>query len=119
MVGLRWWNDISDDGKSVWRFESLPEKDKDRIDRVESLIFWITIILEPLFWIACFILCLLKLPPKLDWAVLVFIAIVLSAVNFGGYVKCARGARTAIRRAARKKATEVAVKAVIDQATSA
>ena len=117
MVGLRWWNEVKEDGKNIWRFESLPDKEKGRLDPVESMIFWGATILEPVIWIGCLILAILSLPPKIDWAILVIIAIVLSLVNLGGYVKCARGARRAIRRAAKKKATEVAVKAVVDQAT--
>jgi len=119
MVGLRWWNDISEDGKSTWRFETLPDKEKDRLDHTDSAVFWCGIIIEPLFWIACLITAFFQMPPELDWASLVFIAIVLSVVNFAGYVKCARGARKAIRRAATKKATEVATQAIIEQATSA
>jgi hypothetical protein len=26
LVGLRWWNDINEDGESVWHFESLDEQ---------------------------------------------------------------------------------------------
>ena len=118
MVGLRWWNEVHEDGKSVWRFESLPDKDKGRLDPVESMIFWGAVVLEPAVWIVCVVLALLSIPPKVEWAVLVFIALVLSCVNFAGYVKCARGARRALRRAATKKATQVAAKAVIAQATA-
>ena len=118
MVGLRWWNEVKEDGSSVWRFESLPDKDKARLDPVESMIFWGALFIAPCVWIACFILAVMSMPPEVDWAVLTFIGIVLSCVNVAGYVKCARGARRALRRAARKKAAQVATKAVIEQATA-
>jgi len=81
MVGLRWWNDVSEDGKSTWRFETLPDKDKGSLDPVESMIFWGAVLIQPLLWIGCFILCLFSMPPKIDWAILVAIAVVLVAAQ--------------------------------------
>ena len=37
LVGLRWWNDIAEDGSSQWRFESSSE---DSVGRIDYRIFW-------------------------------------------------------------------------------
>ncbi|XP_011878293.1 PREDICTED: uncharacterized Golgi apparatus membrane protein-like protein CG5021 isoform X2 [Vollenhovia emeryi] len=85
MVGLRWWNYVDDDGKSHWIFESR----KNRINATEARIFWLALILCPLFWSMLFIAALFSF--KFKWLLLVCIAIVLNGANLYGYVKCKMG----------------------------
>ncbi|XP_020288936.1 uncharacterized Golgi apparatus membrane protein-like protein CG5021 isoform X2 [Pseudomyrmex gracilis] len=85
MVGLRWWNYVDDDGKSHWVFESK----KNRINPTEARIFWLALILCPLFWSVLFTVALFGL--KFKWLLLVCIAIVLNGANLYGYVKCKMG----------------------------
>ncbi|XP_011167062.1 uncharacterized Golgi apparatus membrane protein-like protein CG5021 isoform X3 [Solenopsis invicta] len=85
MVGLRWWNYVDDDGKSHWIFESK----KNRINATEARIFWLALILCPLFWSMLFIAALFSF--KFKWLLLVCIAIVLNGANLYGYVKCKMG----------------------------
>ncbi|XP_011347615.1 uncharacterized Golgi apparatus membrane protein-like protein CG5021 isoform X2 [Ooceraea biroi] len=85
MVGLRWWNYVDDDGKSHWIFESK----KNRINAAEARIFWLALILCPLFWSILFIAALFTF--KFKWLLLVSIAIVLNSANLYGYVKCKMG----------------------------
>jgi len=37
LVGLRWWSRIKDDGKEEWIFESLPERNSNKVD---TRVFW-------------------------------------------------------------------------------
>ncbi|KAL6421780.1 hypothetical protein ACFW04_010957 [Cataglyphis niger] len=85
MVGLRWWNYVDDDGKSHWVFESR----KNRINAAEARIFWLALILCPLFWSILFIVALFGF--KFKWLLLVCIAIVLNGANLYGYIKCKMG----------------------------
>lgn len=40
LVGLRWWNDVSDDGGDGWRFESLEEGQRE-IGKGDKYVFWL------------------------------------------------------------------------------
>ncbi|XP_015116840.1 uncharacterized Golgi apparatus membrane protein-like protein CG5021 isoform X2 [Diachasma alloeum] len=85
MVGLRWWNYVDDNGKSHWVFESR----KNRINASESRIFWLALILCPLFWSIFFIIALFGL--KFKWLLLISIALILNGANLYGYVQCKMG----------------------------
>ncbi|XP_029170286.1 uncharacterized Golgi apparatus membrane protein-like protein CG5021 isoform X1 [Nylanderia fulva] len=89
MVGLRWWNYVDDDGKSHWVFESKKGAQQNRINATEARIFWLALILCPLFWSILFIVALFGF--KFKWLLLVCIAIVLNGANLYGYVKCKMG----------------------------
>lgn len=39
MVGLRWWNEVSENGGSEWRFETLQEGQR-AVDKKDSFLFW-------------------------------------------------------------------------------
>lgn len=49
MVGLRWWNEVKEDGTNVWRYES--KEDRSAIDTVDSYIFWFGLYLFPIVWV--------------------------------------------------------------------
>lgn len=111
LVGLRWWNEVDDDGTSVWRFESLPDSEKGRLNQLEGMIFWGALIISPLFWIVCLVTSVLRIPPDFQYSILVLIALIMNIVNLSGYVKCAKGARKRLKKVVVKKATKAAVKA--------
>ncbi|KAM8709699.1 hypothetical protein ACLKA7_016500 [Drosophila subpalustris] len=94
LVGLRWWNYVDDDGKSHWVFESK----NSRVNKHEQRIFWLGLILCPLFWGLFFLMALFGL--KFKWLLLVMIAIALNAANLYGYVKCNYGASKDLNSAA-------------------
>ena len=83
LVGLRWWNEVKDDGSEVWIFESDNEKKATSID---TTIFWGSIYLAPAFWIVFVIINLLGL--KLMWFLVCLIAFFLTFSNTMGYYKC-------------------------------
>ncbi|CAM0881146.1 unnamed protein product [Alopecurus aequalis] len=45
LVGLRWWNEINDEGNSVWMFECLDEQSLARMNKKDSWLFWWTLYL--------------------------------------------------------------------------
>eukprot|EP00922_Rhytidocystis_sp_ex-Travisia-forbesii_P007446 GHVS01010874.1.p1 GENE.GHVS01010874.1~~GHVS01010874.1.p1 ORF type:complete len:248 (+),score=33.94 GHVS01010874.1:72-815(+) len=103
LVGMRWWNDIREDGSSYWVFESTPAgRSYSSIDR---RVFWITLNLFPAFWI---ILAALQLFHP-TWFVLCFIGITLSGANTIGYWKCAKDQR----RQVNQWATSTAMRAML------
>jgi hypothetical protein len=83
LVGLRWWNEVKDDGSEVWIFESDNEKKATSID---TTIFWGSVYLAPAFWIVFVIINLLGL--KLMWFLVCLIAFFLTFSNTMGYYKC-------------------------------
>ena len=46
-MGLRWWNEVKDDGNEEWIFESDHEVRKTSID---TSIFWFSLYITPIFW---------------------------------------------------------------------
>ncbi|KAL8479462.1 hypothetical protein ACS0TY_026380 [Phlomoides rotata] len=49
LVGLRWWNEINDDGGSVWKFECLDQKSLARMNKKDSWLFGWTLYLTNLY----------------------------------------------------------------------
>ncbi|GAB9475654.1 hypothetical protein Gpo141_00012741 [Globisporangium polare] len=89
LVGLRWWNRINDDGTNEWIFES--HEDMAEIDALDSQVFWTGLYGTPALWALLFIIAVLKF--NIQWALIVAIALVLSAANIIGYTKCKKDAR--------------------------
>jgi hypothetical protein len=87
LVGLRWWNEIKEDGTNEWIFESI--EDKTIINSKEKFLFWITLLITPIFWILFAIASIIKLNPQ--WLVIVIVALFLNITNIAGYIKCSKG----------------------------
>ena len=83
LVGLRWWNEVKEDGSEVWRFESSHEVKARSID---TTIFWMSLYIAPLFWGIFLVLELIGL--KLMWFLACLIAFILTFSNTFGYYKC-------------------------------
>ncbi|XP_047569339.1 Golgi apparatus membrane protein TVP23 homolog A isoform X2 [Lutra lutra] len=68
LVGLRWWNQIDEDGKSHWIFEARKASpNQTAATEAEARIFWLGLIICPLIWIVFFFSTLFSL--KLKWLV--------------------------------------------------
>jgi hypothetical protein len=94
LVGLRWWNEVGEDGTSqTWRFESVP--DRSQLNVVDGRIFWWTLYATPVVWLILGIICILKF--NVSYLVIVVIAIILSAANIFGYYKCDKDATEQMR----------------------
>lgn len=87
LVGLRWWNEIKEDGESIWVFESAP--DASQVSDFDSYFFWWSTYGICVIWaaLAFFSLTSLQRLP------ITLLALVLSASNAIGYTKCRRDAK--------------------------
>ena len=83
IVGLRWWNEVRDDGTEVWIFESDHEK---RATSIDTTLFWTSLYIAPLFWGVFLIIELIGL--SLMWFLVCLISFVLTFSNTIGYYKC-------------------------------
>lgn len=83
LVGLRWWNEVNEDGSEEWIFESDHEVRKTSID---TSIFWGSLYATPIFWGVFFLFKVIGL----GWfdAMICLIAMLLSGSNMIGYYKC-------------------------------
>nr|XP_040017943.1 Golgi apparatus membrane protein TVP23 homolog A-like isoform X1 [Gasterosteus aculeatus aculeatus] len=87
LVGLRWWNQIDEDGKSLWVFEAKKASlGKDIGTEAEARIFWLGLIICPLIWTLFFFISLFSL--KIKWLSLVVASISLQVANLYGYLRC-------------------------------
>ena len=92
LVGLRYWNEIKQDGSEVWVYENENEKKKSSID---TKIFWGSIYLTPCFWF-------LLIPVEFfSFNIMNFLECVISFVltfsNLYGYYKCSKEQNKKIR----------------------
>ncbi|CAG8485484.1 2010_t:CDS:2, partial [Paraglomus brasilianum] len=87
LVGLRWWNDIQEDGTNVWMFES---RDPSRpINQTDSRVFWISLYVTLVIWFFFGFFALIK-PP---WLLIVVVALTLNIANVIGYTQCDKDAK--------------------------
>uniref|UniRef100_A0A8D2DZI2 Golgi apparatus membrane protein TVP23 homolog n=1 Tax=Sciurus vulgaris TaxID=55149 RepID=A0A8D2DZI2_SCIVU len=97
MVGLRWWNQIDEDGRSHWVFEARKASPSGMAaTEAEARIFWLGLIICPMIWIVFFFSTLFSL--KLKWLALVIAGISLQAANLYGYILCKMGGENDISK---------------------
>ncbi|KAF2072380.1 hypothetical protein CYY_006298 [Polysphondylium violaceum] len=93
LVGLRWWNEIKDDGSNQWFFESV--QNKSQINQRESFLFWVATLVTPGLWALFCLFSVFRL--KLVWLIVNVVCIALSGANLVGYIKCAKDARKKVK----------------------
>mmetsp|Transcript_56839 Transcript_56839/g.118878 ORF Transcript_56839/g.118878 Transcript_56839/m.118878 type:complete len:224 (-) Transcript_56839:24-695(-) len=103
LVGLRWWNEVREDGSNEWRFES--REDTSRIADVDSRIFWLTLWVMPVVW--GFFAVSTFFSFNYGWMLCTLVALSLSCANLYGYVKCSRAAKAKVGSFASSVATGV------------
>ncbi|XP_068555914.1 Golgi apparatus membrane protein TVP23 homolog A isoform X1 [Anas acuta] len=86
LVGLRWWNQIDEDGTSHWVFEARRVSMIAASTEAEARIFWLGLIICPVIWTVFFFSTLFSL--KLKWLALVIAGISLQTANLYGYIHC-------------------------------
>ncbi|XP_072791579.1 Golgi apparatus membrane protein TVP23 homolog A isoform X4 [Taeniopygia guttata] len=96
LVGLRWWNQIDEDGKSHWVFEAKRVPTIAASTEAEARIFWLGLIICPVIWTMFFFSTLFSL--KLKWLALVIAGISLQTANLYGYIHCKLGGQKTISR---------------------
>eukprot|EP01101_Sappina_pedata_P005042 TRINITY_DN2241_c0_g1_i1.p1 TRINITY_DN2241_c0_g1~~TRINITY_DN2241_c0_g1_i1.p1 ORF type:complete len:254 (+),score=75.76 TRINITY_DN2241_c0_g1_i1:85-846(+) len=113
LVGLRWWNEILENGENNWRFEAA-KPGKKVIDPKENLIFWMGLIGATSFWIILSITSIFGL--KWTWFMVTIVAILLNGVNVFAYWKCARVDTTKFEQSAKAFMAKQATNIIIDGA---
>ncbi|XP_043959646.1 Golgi apparatus membrane protein TVP23 homolog B [Gambusia affinis] len=98
MVGLRWWNQVDDDGQSRWVFESRKGTGKQQASDSESRIFWLGLIVCPFIWGIFAFSTLFSF--NIKWMPVVIMGLVLQGANLYGYVRCKVGAKTSLKNMA-------------------
>ena len=88
LVGLRWWNEVAEDGSSAWRFEALDAERQRELDPFEQRVFWGTLYGAPCVWAVLGILGAVRF--KLDYLLIVALALAMTGANMLGYVKASR-----------------------------
>ncbi|XP_015275005.1 PREDICTED: Golgi apparatus membrane protein TVP23 homolog B-like [Gekko japonicus] len=93
MVGLRWWNQVDDDGKSHWVFEARKASPprKKVTSEAESRIFWLGLITCPLLWVIFAFSALFSF--RVKWLAVVILGVTLQGANLYGYIRCKVGSR--------------------------
>ncbi|NXL89776.1 TV23A protein, partial [Alectura lathami] len=100
LVGLRWWNQIDEDGRSHWVFEAKRVSTIAASTEAEARIFWLGLIICPVIWTVFFFSTLFSL--KLKWLALVIAGISLQTANLYGYIHCKLGGQKSTSRVASK-----------------
>ncbi|KAM8887916.1 Golgi apparatus membrane protein TVP23 homolog B [Synchiropus picturatus] len=98
MVGLRWWNQVDDDGRSHWVFESRKGTGKIQTSDSESRIFWLGLIVFPVLWVIFSFTALIYL--NIKWLPVVIMGVVLQGANLYGYIRCKVGGKTSLKNMA-------------------
>jgi len=86
LVGMRWWNNIDDQGQSQWIFES---KKGFKGRGAERRVFWMGLIVPQVIWTV--FLFWTTFTFRIQWTILVLLAIVLNGANLYGYIRCSLG----------------------------
>ncbi|KAK2185282.1 hypothetical protein NP493_241g06128 [Ridgeia piscesae] len=95
LVGLRWWNQVDEDGTSKWIFENRKVASGSVI---ESQIFWLSQVVTIILWVVFLLGSLLMW--NLTWIMVTGVGITMNASNLYGYIRCKIGAGTNMSSAA-------------------
>jgi len=89
LVGLRYWNQVDDDGESYWVFES---RDPSRpANPIDSKMFWIALYAFPVFWLLVLILSFIKF--SISFVPIVILALLFNCTNAVGFTYADRDAK--------------------------
>lgn len=108
MVGLRWWNDVAEDGRSTWRYESID--DPSQVSRADYVIFWYSMYLAALSWGVLGFFAMLKL--SLEWLLVCIVSFVLIWSNVYQYWNCSKEAKDRFQQGVQSAISSSAVSAL-------
>lgn len=112
LVGMRWWNDIKEDGSSTWVYESLPDQEAAQLNQTDKNVFWVSTYAWPLVWAVFLIIYIFRL--DIETCLLVVMGLVLSGANLVGYWRCSKDQKQRVTN----WASTQAMKAVVQNITS-
>mmetsp|Transcript_9210 Transcript_9210/g.6558 ORF Transcript_9210/g.6558 Transcript_9210/m.6558 type:complete len:119 (+) Transcript_9210:393-749(+) len=83
LVGLRWWSRIKDNGKEEWIYESLTNRDNNKVD---SRVFWISNYMTPLLWLLFGLIAVLSL--SINNGTICIVCFLMSSTQLYAYIRC-------------------------------
>jgi len=95
LVGLRWWNEVKEDGSSAWVYESGDEQKLAAMNPNDGYVFWTALYVAPICWLVFAVLNLLRF--SFDYLIIVAVAFVLTGSNALGYTYASRDAKQKIQ----------------------
>ncbi|KAG9002123.1 Golgi apparatus membrane protein tvp23 [Tulasnella sp. JGI-2019a] len=90
LVGLRFWNQVDEDGESYWVFESR-DPTRAAANPIDSKMFWIALYTFPVLWALLLVVSLLKF--NISFLPIVALAIVFNVTNVIGFTYADRDAK--------------------------
>jgi len=90
LVGLRYWNQVDDDGESYWVFESR-DPSKASSNPIDSRMFWTALYAFPAVWLVLLIVSTIRF--NIAFLPIVFLALVFSITNAIGFTYADRDAK--------------------------
>eukprot|EP01016_Furgasonia_blochmanni_P034249 TRINITY_DN3671_c0_g1_i1.p1 TRINITY_DN3671_c0_g1~~TRINITY_DN3671_c0_g1_i1.p1 ORF type:complete len:293 (-),score=68.83 TRINITY_DN3671_c0_g1_i1:41-919(-) len=112
LVGLRWWNDIKEDGTETWVFESYDMKVEH--NPIDKHIFWWSQGIATAFWAFILFINIITFTPY--WGIASGIAFGLTGTNFYGYYKCSKDHQNKMNDMIRGTASGMVANAVMGNA---
>jgi len=89
LVGLRYWNQVDEDGESYWVFEC---RDANHpANPIDSKMFWTALYVFPVLWLILFIVSILKF--SISFIPIVALALVFNVTNVIGFTYADRDAK--------------------------
>jgi len=95
LVGLRWWNEINEDGESMWHYESLDQQGMPVLNQKDSWLFWWSLYITPVVWLALGLLTLIRF--QFIHLLVVGVALIFNIANIIGFTKCRKDATKQIQ----------------------
>lgn len=89
LVGLRFWNQVDEDGSSYWVFES--RDPSQAANPVDSKMFWMALYTFPVAWISLLFIGILKF--NLSFLPIVILALVFNLTNTVGFTYADRDSK--------------------------
>jgi len=96
LVGLRWWNDVAEEGDG-WRFETLEEGQR-QVNASDRVVFWGGLVGNMAIWVLYTLMTLFQIS-NWEYLLVCVIALMMGFSNLYGYFKCSKEARNAVRNA--------------------
>ncbi|KAI8843865.1 hypothetical protein BJ741DRAFT_589436 [Chytriomyces cf. hyalinus JEL632] len=91
LVGLRWWNEIREDGENVWIFES---REGRPINQTDSSVFWFALYAAPAIWFLFGLGAVIRF--SFQWTLCVVVALILNMANVVGYSRCHKDSQSRV-----------------------